>query len=185
MNKVAFLAATAIAFTTSAIASESMKVKAMDDVTYVIPPNSPVGKATVKEYDVVEYAGRIMVSGKYEYGYATNDPTDEDNYGSKFLTFTLDESSILKLPYWSRDGQVADDLEINNPEDFARALISEEQQADLEARKIMSISGTAIILIDRFQTHVECDHQYDTADFLSFVDKNYTASRALAEGYGC
>ena len=185
MKKVAFLAATAIAFATSAIASEPIKIKAMDDVTYIIPPGSQVGQATVKEYDVVEYAGRIMVSGKYEYGYATDDPAETDSYGEKYLNFFLDKKSIESLPYWERDGQVASELVINNPEEFARAVISKKQLVRLESKKIMSVSGNASIWVENFQTHVECDHQYDSADFSAVVEKDYVTSRSFAEAGGC
>jgi hypothetical protein len=55
----------------------------------------------------------------------------------------------------------------------------------LESRKINSIRGTASIWVDRFQTHVECDHQYDSATFSSVVEAKYVAFEDFAEEPGC
>jgi hypothetical protein len=170
----------------SALAGEQREVRSsIGEVTYVIPAGSPVGEATPKEYDIVEYEGRILVSGDYEYGYETDDPSDTDNYGEKILAFTLDQKSVALLPYWDRDGRVANELVIDNPDVFVRALIPREQLLRLESRKINSIRGTASIWVDRFQTHVECDHQYDSATFSSVVEAKYVAFEDFAEEPGC
>lgn len=183
---VAALATLAI----SALAAEPKKfivsAEGYEPITYIIPANSPVGQAkAVDKYGTAEFSGRFIVSGKYEYGWATDDPKDTDNYGEKFLTFTLDKQSVAKLPYWSISLHDANELEINNPEAFANAVIPKQQLAKLEARKIKTINGTTTIWIEKFQTHVECDHQYDTADFSSVVNRTYVASQQLSDGDGC
>ena len=186
MKRMVLVVAFCMTASLSALAGEQREVESsLGDVTYVIPEDSPVGAATPKEYDIVEYDGRILVSGDYEYGYKTNDPSDADNYGVKVLVFTLDRHSVDVLPYWDRDGRVASNLVIDNPDVFVRTLIPREQLLRLEARKINTIRGTASIWVDRFQTHVECDHQYDSATFSSVVEAKYVAFEGFAEDPGC
>jgi hypothetical protein len=180
------VAALCMVVSLSAVAGEQREVRSsIAEVTYVIPAGSPVGQATPKEYDVVEYEGRILVSGDYQYGYATDDPSDTDNDGEKILAFTLDQKSVSVLPYWDRDGRVANELVIDNPDDFVRALIPRDQLLRLDARKVNSIRGTASIWVDRFQTHVECDHQYDSAMFYSVAESEFVALDEFAEAPGC
>ncbi len=188
MLKSSFFIAVAMTLCVSALAAEQKKITVADEggpITYIIPADGPTGHWKAAKYGSLEYAGRIMVSGKYEYGWATFDPKDEDNYGQKFLSFILDKPSITKLPYWSRDGQVADELLINNPDEFAKAVIPKDQLTRLEARKIKTIHGTVTIWVEKFQTTVECDHQHHYADFSSVVNQTYLASQQFSDGNGC
>jgi hypothetical protein len=185
MLKVSFFIATAMAFAACAFAAGPTKIKVNDVVTFIVPAGSPVGKAKIGEYGVVEYEGRIVVSGKYEYGYSTDNPGDTDNYGEKYLTFTLDKQTVAELPYWSRDGQDTNELGLANPDDFAKAVIPANLLASLNARKIASVNGTATIWIEDFQTSVECDHNNFYARFSSLVKRNQIASNDFAESESC
>jgi hypothetical protein len=185
MLKVSICIVTAMTFVASALAAGSTKIKDNEDVTFIVPAGSPVGKAKIGEYGVVEYEGRIMVSGKYEYGYSTDDSEEADNYGEKYLSFTLDKQTVAKLPYWSRDGQDTNELGLMNPEDFAKAVIPANLLARLNTRKIKSVNGTATIWIEDFQTSVECDHDNFYAKFSSLVNRNQIASNEFAENESC
>lgn len=174
-----------LAFVASAIAAESKKIEVEEGITFVVPADSHLGNWKIGEYGVVEFEGRVSVSGKYEYGYATDDPQDKDNYGEKYLSFVLDKQSVASLPYWSRDGQVVNELYLSNPDDFAKAVIPAKQLTNLDARRIRKITGSATIWIENYQVSVECDHQNNYAKFSSVVEKKYVARQEFSDWEGC
>lgn len=50
------------------------------EIDFAIPAESPVTSWELKKYDTVEYKRQFAVFGTYQYGWLTNDPSDEDNY---------------------------------------------------------------------------------------------------------
>ena len=168
-----------------AAASDVRLVHVSKEIDFAIPAKSPVTSWKLKKYDTVEYKGQFVVSGTYEYGWLTDDPSDEDNYGFKSLTFLADPESAKLFPYWTRDKVARPELEIRNPTAFARSIISNKQLKLLNSRKINSISGNTTIWVRALRTTVECDHQINSAEFVSPMAMKTVVSTNFAESAGC
>jgi len=168
-----------------AAASDVRIVHVPPDIDFAIPASSPVTSWKIKEYGVVEYTGKFIVSGSYEYGWLTDDPTDADNYGFKSLTFTVDPEYTNTFPYWTRDGIQRRDFIIRNPNAFARAVIPKNQLKLLDLRKIKSITGRTSVWVRSLRTSVECDHQINSALFISTVKSNAISKLEFSDSQGC
>jgi len=175
-----------IAITAAATAHAAGKLIHADaDVTFVVPSNSPAQYERTGEYGVLHYAGRFPLKGHYVYGYVTENPEEDVHFGELELEFTVSQSTAERLPYWT-DGSPVREITIRNAERFARDVVGPANIAKLKAHRIERVSGTATIVVDQFETSVECDHQTSSARFVRAVlVPERVAEKRLASASGC
>ena len=150
----------------SAAASQPLQfVHVSKEVDYVVPADSPVKFQSIGKYDTVTYAGQFLLTGRYTYGFVPDNP-EEGVQNQLELTFTLSKHDAGKLPYWIRDRPIRE-IDIRNPDQFARKVIGQENLARLKAKKILQVSGIATIEVRGLQTTIECDHQSTSVEFVA------------------
>ncbi|WP_445145233.1 hypothetical protein [Dyella sp. Tek66A03] len=166
-------------------ASDPQNVHAENGLDYSIPSSSPVKFLAVGEYGKVSFQGRFVMSGTYHYGYITNDPDADSDYGALELYFVPDRAIAARLPYWAQRGRVHE-IWFRNQEAFVRSVISSEVIEALKQRKTMSANGRASVVVERYQASVECDYPSYTVSFVALDERGYgLASDALVDQYGC
>ncbi|AGG87359.1 hypothetical protein [Rhodanobacter denitrificans] len=169
----------------SALAADSKAVHVADGLDYAIPHGSPVRFVSLGEYGVGLFQGRFVVSGTYHYGYLSNNPEADTEYGLLELYFIPDEETANHLPYWKQRGHVHE-IRFRNDTDFVKALISPKTLRGLKKRTILSISGKAVVIAANYRISVECDYPTYSASFVAAErPEALLVSHALIEPGGC
>ena len=169
----------------SASAADSRAVHVTDGLDYAIPHGSPVRFMSLSEYGVGLFRGRFVVSGTYHYGYLSNDPEADSDYGLLELYFIPDEETANHLPYWKQRGHVHE-IRFRNDVDFVKALISSKTLRDLKQRTILSVSGKAVVIAADYRISVECDYPTYSASFVAIErPEALVVSHAPVEPGGC
>jgi hypothetical protein len=166
-------------------ASDHEKVHVENGLDYSIPGGSPVSFLAIGEYGKVSFKGRFVVSGTYHYGYITDDPDADSDYGTLELYFIPDKAIAARLPYWAQRGHVHEIWFVNR-DAFVKAVISSEEIEALKQRKTMSVKGRVSVVVERYQASVECDYPSYAVSFVALRERGYgLASEALVDQYGC
>lgn len=160
-------------------------IKVTDEISYVIPRGSPVRYERTGEFYTVEYKGNFPLTGHYSYGYVTDNPADDATYGELQLLFTVSPASAARLPYWQRDRPVRE-IYIRNPDRFVQIVVGPYNLEKLRRREIKQINGVITIVVDKFETSIDCDHQTSSAEFVSVHGKpDRKVASVVAGGITC
>lgn len=128
----------------------------------VHPSTSPLRFASYagKPHPTATFTGRVEISGTYVVGL-------EDDQISASLW--LDERSRKLLPHWDIKGE-ADQLDITNSDNFAKAVLSAEELVKLKSGRMARIRGQASIVADEYATSLlDCDLVSYKARFVSVL----------------
>ena len=133
-------------------------------------PNDGMTKAT--------FSGRLTLTGAYELkGYG------DDAY----VTLWPDSKSQAALPYW-RDWWEGAPTEIylDNGWAFAQTVVGKNQLRKLKADDQHAVRGKITIIVDQYETSIECDHATYSARFVSVVGSTIQlAANQPEEQEGC
>lgn len=123
------------------------------------------------------FSGRLTLSGTYEVR----------GYGEyAWVTLWPDRKSRAALPQWRErwEGPLKE-LYVDNGWAFAQAVASKEELEKLQDEGF-SIRGRATVVVDQYETSVECDHAHYSARFVSVVNfAVQMADKASEEEGGC
>lgn len=138
---------------------------------------SPLRLAAVTkdEFRTAKFTGQIEISGIYEI----------ELYDEKIsATLWPDEPSRRLLPAWEGRGEV-EQLYIDNPEEFAKAVLSGDEIAKLKSGRLALIRGQANIVADAYKASlVDCDSTSYEARFVSVL-QNIELAGDPGEAGGC
>jgi hypothetical protein len=143
------------------------------DGEIVVPSGSPVWFSYGSKYDggaADVFIGDIILSGTYYYGY--------EIAGGEVAAFIVpDDASAKVLPHWKRWGPVKR-IDLSNPDDFAKAALSQDSDSQITGRKQFMTHGHIVIVVSDFEVAGECDQPVYLAKFKSvYRPKDMIASK--------
>ena len=133
-----------------------------DLAAVIVPANSPVRyKGAAKaSAEIAEFEGRFVLSGKYYYGW-------DGALGQWRTIIEPDKAVPASLPSFEEAGG-AREIYLDNPQDFARGVLSKAQFARV-SRRHGSASGRTAIWADGLSAFVQCGYPWYAARFISDV----------------
>ena len=186
MRTLALALIAIVASALAAVASDVPKIVKLPggQFSYAIPKSSPVKFEKRLDAALIRFKGRFRIEGQYRYGRLSNDPKEDAAYDVIELTFVPDAAYLAMLPYWADRGPVTE-LTFENEKDFIGKVIGPQLASDVHERKRLSVTGRAVIWVDRYTAAFDCDRPTYSVRFLK-VDKPPTvvASNNLVES-GC
>lgn len=152
-------------------------IQAPEGVQYIVPASSPVRFDHLGKHGTAYFSGTLYLTGKYTYGYVTDNPEADATYGRLFLDFEISKKEAQMLPYWKTVGPIRN-VYIRNNAQFIRKVVGSRQLSKLKGNKIRKITGTITIKVDKLKVWVECDAPHVSVKFLSIKHSSgkHTAS---------
>jgi hypothetical protein len=156
------------------------------DEAIVIPPDSPVKFRRWNKYGYAEFDGRFMLSGTFTYGCWSNcadynGPVEESDLDVRVVP---DPSIAARLPRWQhRKNDML--ILITRSRQLAASIASPRQHAALRSGKLEYLRGRTTVVVDQFQTGIECDSTNFRARFVAITKAPKLASAGLNGDYGC
>lgn len=130
-------------------------------------------------YGAGRFEGLLEISGIWHYGYQTDDPEDDSDYGVPVLYLVPDSSAAERLPYWLQRGHVRS-LRFANEAMATNALVPLPTRNALAAGHIRSASGRAVVRVAGYRISIECDAPTYWTTFVALRD---SASFATSGSY--
>ncbi len=140
--------------------------KHADGQAVVIPSGSALRLASTSGQDEPSkavFSGRMTLSGTYEL----------QGYGDEaWVTLWPDKKSLGIVPYWHEWWQgPPTEITLENGWDFAKAVLARNQLHKLKADN-HSVRGKITVIVDRYETSIECDNANYFARFVAVVKPN-------------
>lgn len=107
------------------------------------------------------FSGRLTLTGTYEL----------KGYGDDaWVTLWPDSKAQATLPYWRNwwEGRPTE-ISLENGWAFAQAVVGKNDLHRLKADEEHSVRGQITIIVDEYQTIIECDSAHYSARFVSVV----------------
>lgn len=158
-----------------------------DSATLVIPHGSPVKfNGFDKETHFARFRGKFVLTGKFTYGCGSNcaDYTGPVEESDIHIAVEPDPELAARLPHWKNQQQDILIL-ISRNAGLVPAIANPDQRKALLAGKIQSVKGRIAIIVDQFETGLECDSASFSARFVSMPEAPKLAKVAFKGDYGC
>lgn len=149
----------------------------------IVPPDSPVRFRGFSKYGVAQFDGRFVLTGTVVYGCAIDcgaKPKD------RFLRVDVvpDSAVVARLPHWKlRHNDMR--IVIDPPERFVRTITTPSQRAALRSGSLGDVRGRISIVVDHFETGIECDSPTFSARFVSTAAQPRFTKIEQNGDYGC
>ena len=150
----------------------------------IVPPNSPVRfRGYGGKYGFAQFDGRFLLTGTVVYGCAIDCGEKPED---RFLRVDVvpDPAVAARLPHWKRR-QNDMLIVIDPPERFVRTFTTPSQRAALRSGKLADVRGRIAIVVDHFETGIECDSTTFTARFVSTAAPPHFTKIEQNGDYGC
>lgn len=149
----------------------------------IVPHDSPVKFRRWGKYGYAQFDGRFVLTGAFTYGCEVDcdGPVKEAD-----LAFNVVPDPVLaaRLPHWKVD--TTDMMvRVGREKRLARAVITPQQRAALLSGKLTNIRGRISIIVDDFQTGIECDSAGYSARFVAIAKAPKIDHVELNGDYGC
>jgi hypothetical protein len=174
-----FLAAIMSSGAVAVATTNGRTIHVEDGVDYRAPDSSPMRFVELGRYGAGRFQGRLEVAGIWHYGYQTDDPDDDSDYGVPVLYFVPDPAGAEKLPYWLQRGRVRS-LRFTNEVMATNALVPLSTRSAFAAGHIRSASGRAVVRVAGYRISIECDNP---TYWTTFVAVERPGSFATSESY--
>lgn len=149
----------------------------------LVPSGSPVRFRGFDRFGFAYFDGQFVLPGRFTYACSSDceGPLDE-----RFLRFDLipDAAVAARLPRWR--GRHQDMLVVIVRSDrLLRAIVGPRQRAKLRSGKIDEVRGRIALVVDEFNTGIECDGEVYSARFIA-VDRPAMIDKIIPDGeFGC
>ena len=134
-----------------------------------VPTGSPVLLASKGPHLLATFKGRFRISGTYHYGWLTDDPTATAADGDLDLYFLPNKADANLLRYWAPRGHVHEDSAFRNSDAFIGAVVPPGLREKVQKKEILWVTGTATILVEKYEVDVECDYPIYSVTLSSVV----------------
>jgi len=128
---------------------------------------------------VAIFQGRLMLAGTYYYGdNEFNDSGDEKPSDYRFdpeAYIIPDADTVARLPHFAIRNRRPYTILINNPNAFAKAVLSRTAQRRVRCRNCGVASGHIAIWVDQFSAGIVCDAPDYEVRFLSIYMAAHSA----------
>lgn len=148
----------------------------VDGTAIIIPAGSKLQLVSLPPEGIADakFSGRLTLTGTYELR----------GYGDEaWVNLRPDRKSLALLPYWRERWEGGPkEIYLDNGWTFARAVVGKAELQKLQNENYAA-RGRATIIVDEYQTSIECDRASYSARFVSVVDRSVqvAANRHIAE----
>jgi hypothetical protein len=182
MRRSMAMALSVFLFAQPALAGEHVIAMPEGVDTVIMPASSRLHfRAVTKDHTVI-FDGPVELTGNYYFGDNVYD--DGGDSVEPTLYFLPDKASLARLPRFGSRGQPTE-VYLNNPKDFAKAVISPADAKAALRKGGKYASGKADIWVDHFQAGIECDAPNFSANFLSVAHPPLRVALAAQPDVGC
>jgi len=148
----------------------------------IIPLDSPVKFRGFDENGIAHFSGRFVLDGQF-YVEGCSEPCPgaaEEDLG---VSVFPDPDLEARLPHWKvHNNDIALDL---SEKRLMNLITGPRQRAALLAGKASDIRGRIAIVVDEFETGIECDSAYFSARFVRIARAPKIANVEFNGNYGC
>lgn len=156
------------------VSSYAEDLKSNEEYRFHIPINSPfaeIGDDTALNPTGRRYKGMLQVEGAFRASWAM--------YGKQpdhiRLYFFPNDASMQLLPY--EEDRFGDESRVHpakefwflNEDDSLAMLLEPSTLLKLKAKKVLSVSGHATVLVSDYETNVDCDKRWYATNLVSVV----------------
>jgi len=153
------------------------------DEALVVPAGSPVQFRGFDKHGVAHFSGRFVLTGSFAYGCRIDCEGPAKDAFFRF-DFVPDPALAARLPHWKvRDHDIRINVSRYSP--LVRQIATRRQQADIKAQRIPDIQGRITIMVDQFETAIECDSASFSARFVALPEAPRLAGVEHNGNYGC
>ena len=149
----------------------------------IVPAASPVAFVGFDKELVARFRGRFVLTGTFVYGcdIECEPPLAKNDVRGSIVP---DPEVAASLPHWKVR---ATDIRIilNGGERLAAQVLTPGERAAIFAGKADSVRKHVSIVVDNFNTTIECDSPTFSADFVSLAKPAKLATAKLGGDYGC
>jgi hypothetical protein len=149
----------------------------------IVPPESPVRFRGFDKYGRAHFSGRFVLTGYFSYGCRIDcDGPAKD----AFFRFDLlpDPALAARLPHWTKyDNDIMINVSRDSP--LIRKIATQRQRADIKAQRIADIEGRITIVVDQFETGLDCESANFSARFVALPKAPVLAKAEFNGDYGC
>ena len=153
------------------------------DEALIAPSASPVRFIRFDESRVAHFRGRFVLIGTFVYGcdIECNPPLSKGDVNSSIVP---DPSAAARLPHWKiRNTDMR--IVLDGGDQLAALVINPKERAAIYAGKVDNIRKRVSIVVDDFNTTLECDSPSFGARFVSLAEPARIATAKLDGDYGC
>ena len=150
----------------------------------IVPPDSPVRfRGYGGKYGYAQFDGRFVLTGTVIYGCAID---CGEKFEDRFLRVDVvpDPAIAARLPHWKRrhsDMRIV----IDPPERFVRTITTPSQRVALRSGTLADVRGRISIVVDQFETGIECASPTFAARFVSTAAPPRFTKIEQNGNYGC
>jgi hypothetical protein len=149
----------------------------------IVPANSPVKFSHFDKYGVAHFKGRFVLNGTF---FIEGCESDCPGFAQEDLGIDVfpDPKLEASLPHWKVHNN--DILMTIRPEGRLMGVVTgSRQRAALVSGKSSDIRGSIAIVVDDFQTSLECDSANFSARFIALAKAPKIAQVEFKGNYGC
>ena len=153
------------------------------DEALIVPASSPVRFVRFDESRVAHFQGRFVLTGTFVYGcdIECDPPLSRDEVTSSIVP---DPDAAARLPHWKvRNNDMR--IVLEGGDRLAALVITTGERASIYAGKVDNIRKRVSIVVDDFNTTLECDSPSFGARFVSLAEPAKIATAKLDGDYGC
>lgn len=153
------------------------------DEALIVPANSPVQFIRYDESRIAHFHGRFVLTGTFVYGcdIECDPPLTKGEVTSSIIP---DRVFADRLPHWKiRNTDMR--IVLDGGDRLAALVISRSERASIYAGKVDDIRKRVSIVVDDFNTTLECDSPSFGARFVSLAEPARIATAKLDGDYGC
>jgi hypothetical protein len=153
------------------------------DEALIIPAGSSVQFRGFDKYGRAHFGGRFVLTGSFTYGCAVDcDGPARD----AFFRFDVvpDPNVAARLPHWKvhhNDIKIV----VSREAPLVRKITTQRQRADIKSQRIPDIQGRITIMVDEFETGLDCDSANFSARFVALPKAPKFAKAEFNGNYGC
>lgn len=152
----------------------------------VIPADSPVQFRGWNKYGYAQFAGRFVLTGRFMYGCGESDCQGDGPIKESDLTLSVvpDPALAARLPNWKiRHNDMM--ILISRWRPLKHSLGTAAERRLLLSGKTPYLSGRISIVVDHFETGIECDSANFGARFVEVTKPPKLALTQFTGDYGC
>ena len=154
-----------------------------DEEGLVIPASSPVRFTHWDKEHYARFSGRFVLTGTFVYGcnVECGPPMQDADIEADIIP---DPALAAALPHWKlRNGDLL--IYLVDGERLAKQIVTRRERAALMAGKVPDVRKHVAIVVDDFQTGIECDSPFFSARFIALAKPVQIAQRKVEPNYGC
>lgn len=156
------------------------------DEAVIIPPDSPVRFRRWDKYGYAEFEGRFTLTGTFSYGCWSNcaDYIGRIQESDLDVRIVPDPSIAARLPRWQHFNNDMIILIIRS-QGLTASIADPRHHAALRSGKLEYLRGRTAIVVDQFQTGIECDSANFRARFVRIAKTPKLVTATFNGDYGC